>query len=546
MRVEAASIVGNTTRFLREHRVDVVVLLAVLLLTAASRILTMEPIENGGDPLDYWYFVKEWHHDIDVSHIRWNHHRARLGIHWMLWVVQSLFGEDPKYYYVAPVVVSVLVSGLVYLLARLSIGRSMLGRCTGILAVLLVLEFDPLVSASSQVRPAIFGCMYVLGGALCLAAYTQATTDRARILLSVAIAAFGFGGYLSVETSVFFLPGTLTIMWFSQRRWRDCALVCGLLFAGFCLETLFLRETGGESRLKAVAWRGIGQRTPSYWQFLERLTSKLNGDSYKLVLYSFFVAGPIVLVLGSTVARISALLPMFFLVFVVLVPRGLSPLRPMLPMRDRYFDLMVPFAFITHVSLIALMAREALERLPRLRLVRAPVGETRGFHWLVERRATLCAAFVGLVAAGYGAKVWSENKAHLRNHPFQETSQTYAIVSDAYARGLPIIADWDMSRGGPNGRARDLHWAYNGFLSSELLLENGKLKDYMYDRATRALNKREVYMPATLDAAAVAEYVRKNPRCVLRLSGRKWPNSATDFVKLSTNRKLPKDCKSPK
>jgi hypothetical protein len=82
----------------------------------------------------------------------------------------------------------------------------------------------------------------------------------------VLIALFAYGGYLSVETSVFFLPGIVVVMWLAHRSFKDCALACGILLAGFAVETVFMRSTGGESRLKAVAWRGIGSKTSSSYR----------------------------------------------------------------------------------------------------------------------------------------------------------------------------------------------------------------------------------------------------------------------------------------
>ncbi len=542
------SLWASVSGFLARHRFDVGLVVAVMALTLVSRILTMQPIENGGDPLDYWYFVKQWSHHIDMEKVGWNHHRARLGIHWMVWVVQKLFGENPKFYYVAPIFVSTLVSGLMYVLGLLSVGRSTLGRAAGILGVLLLLEFDPLIWASSQLRPAIFGCMYVLAGAICLSAYVQASTVRARRVCSVLIALFAYGGYLSVETSVFFIPGIVVVMWLAHRSFKDCAIVCGILLAGFAVETVFMRSTGGESRLKAVAWRGIGSKTSSYWIFFERLTTSLGEDAYKLLIYTYFISGPALLILSKNpTARIVAFLPMLFLFFVVMVPRGLSPLRPMLPMRDRYFDLMIPFGIITNVALATLLVRRSFEQLGTVVLKTKTLAETRLGGWCAAQRAPLCIFVTVLLTVGYSSKVWAENAPRRRDTtPFKDSSQMYSILSDAYERGLPIIGDWDMDRGGKSGRSRDLHWAFNGFIRSDLLLENGSLGKYRYDSQTHALNSREVYMPASLDADAVAKYAKANPKCVVRLQARKWGNAGARFVKLSTTKKLPASCKSPR
>src|SRR5262249_6746010 len=150
-------------QWLMAYGLDAAILLATLGLTVLLRWAALEPIENGGDPLDNWFFVKQWAHNTGVFSGYLNHHNARFGIHWLTWLVQRVFGTAAQYYYLPSLFASVVCSLLTYIL-----GRQVAGRAVGVVAVLFLLEFDPFTFASSQLRPGSFEAMYMLGALICL------------------------------------------------------------------------------------------------------------------------------------------------------------------------------------------------------------------------------------------------------------------------------------------------------------------------------------------------------------------------------------------
>lgn len=464
-----------------------------------ARWITLEPIELSGDPLDYWYFVRQWSYPNDIT--SFNHHDARFGIHSLLWLVQKLFGEHPKYTYVAPLFASTVVTALTYVL-----GRLLRSRAAGLVSAVLVLEFDPFIRASSQIRPSLFSAMYVMAAAVCLVLYCRAAPER-RLRPLIGAGTFAFFSYLAHEPNLFFLPGMVVGIWLGHRRWRDCALFTGVLVAAFVAETSLHWVITEGSRLASVENRAVGPRTTSLWQILDRMTRHLE-EPWKLVFYPFFVSGPAYFVTRRGAAdRVVALLPAGYLFLAVFAIRRLEPLRTVMPMNSRYLDAAVPFCILCSVLLGAYLAgqlwEEVTERWPSIRR-----------HW-----PALGGAFAVVVLVAYSAKTWSESGSRLRNHPVAEVERAYGLINDAYARGLPVLAPWDRKLKRNQVRAPGLHWAAKGFVRSDLLLTDGKLLRFDYYRDTAAVpgSGKLAYFPASLDAKAVAQLRRERPDCVVEL-----------------------------
>jgi hypothetical protein len=486
-----------------------------------ARWLTLEPIELSGDPLDYWYFVRQWSYPNDIT--SFNHHDARFGIHTLLWLVQKLFGEHPKYTYVAPLFASTVVTALTYVLGRLLRSRS-----AGLISAIVVLEFDPFIRASSQIRPSLFSAMYVLAAAVCLVLYCRAAPER-RVRPLVGAGVLAFLSYLAHEPNLFFLPGMVISIWLGQRRWRDCALFTGLLVAAFFAETSLHWVITEGSRLASVENRAVGPQATSLWQVLDRMTRHLE-EPWKLVFYPFFVSGPAYFALRRGAAdRVVALLPAGYLFLAVFAIRRLEPLRTVMPMNSRYLDAAVPFCILCSVLLGAYLAGQ----------LRDEIAE----RWVPVRRhwPVLGGAFAGVLLVAYSAKTWTESGSRLRHHPVVEVERAYDLINDAYARGLPILAPWDRKLKRNQVRAPGLHWAAKGFVRSDLLLTDGKLLRFDYYRDTAAVpgGGKLAYFPASLDAKAVAQLRRERPECVVEL-GR-----AGRFSRVPAARApLPGDCPS--
>ena len=512
-------------RLIKQNWLDIALVLAVATVTLLSRWATLEPIELSGDPLDYWFFVKSWFYGGEFGKL--DHHDARFGIHIWLFLVQLVCGESAENTYIAPLAVSTIVSVLTYVLTR-----QLSSRAAGVLAAFLVIEFDAFVRLSSQIRPEMFGAMYILASSIALVAYGRAAPER-RLIPFLCATGFLVLGYLTRLDNLLFTPAFLLLLWQGQRRWRDVLLFGGLLVAGFLAETLVHVVLAGGSRLSAEVPRGSGPPIAEYVRVLDRVTKYLE-DSGKLIFYPFIASAPALLATtrgtkNAHAGRVVALLPLSFLALVIFGIRSVDPIRPFMPMHSRYLDGAAPHCIIATSIVIQQGVASLLPRTSRF--------------W--SRRTTGIVSLLAVVGVLFGHGVGALRAIERRPasaHPFREARRQFLLLSDAYERGLPIIgpADKTIKLGKKRiPRSPPMHWAYKGFVRSDLLLnERGKLTKFEY-RLTKSIspNSRTVYLPRDLARAEVANAARDRI-CTVTLARR------GRFVDIRGNHTaLPPQCK---
>jgi hypothetical protein len=503
---------------IRTYGADAAFVVVLVGLALFVRWIRLEPIENGGDPLDNWYFVRQWHHE-NLAYGRIDHHASRFGIHWITYVAQLALGTHPRVYYAPPLFASVVCTALTYV-----VGRQVSGKLVGFVAALLVLECEPFVSASSQLRPAIFETMYALAAVACLVQSIGA--PRARPWL-VGSAILVFLAYLSHEPDAFLVPGMLLVVWASRRNVRDV-----LVFGG-TLAVLLLAETAAYS-LFTQYWGRIDVLSGSHLQrpgpprtfgyLLERFTKA--DDAVKFAFYPFFLTGPLLLIFARNIKERSvALVCAGFLLLATFFVRSVDPLIVFMQHRDRYILVVVPLAYITTLHCIVGAGTAILERFGR--------------HAKAIPHAVPPLLARGIVCVGVAALVvvvgWRATNAVRRPHPFRSIDAIYETLNDTYQRNLPIIGKVSR-RMEKITQVRTLHWAHKGFLKDEFFLSDGSLRDFSYGDDLAELNKNERYFPdvPVLDAARVRALEKRG--CALRLTSR------GTSVELSRKKRLPQRC----
>jgi dolichyl-phosphate-mannose-protein mannosyltransferase len=535
------------TEFLRSARersrpwvasygLDVVLCLLLTALTLYVRWASLEPIESGGDPLDNWFWVKQWAHNTGLLSGYLNHHNSRFGIHWLTWIVQRLFGTEPVYYYVAPVFASTLCSLLLYLL-----GRQIASRAVGVIAVLMLLEFDGFIPASSQLRPGVFEALYILGCVnLLVLGMNRAGASRDRALAGAAFMAFM--AWLAKEPTCFFLPGIGLVLLLGQRRVRDLAIFVGVFAFFLGLETLAYNVFTIYPHRAAVIMGSHGRSTPpahDFWYLFTRFTKA--DDGWRLVYYFFFAAALALLAsIRSFTQKAVVLIAASFLFLSTFAFKSIDPIRLWMPMNDRYLTAAIPLALAANAIVVveaAIAARAALTRgLHLISRARIDLGVRR---W-PELMAAL--ALAGCMLGMY-VKTRSVTAANRAHHPLDETPRLYALISDAYARGLPMVGavtGAPKRKGGP-AQARSLHWAVKGFVDEKLLLDaSGQLPHFSYS-SLGAIGKKWRYAPVTpaRSDSAVGEMMKSDPECVLLF---KDLNSVPNVAPSSDEWQMPERC----
>ncbi len=511
---------------LMKYGFDVAICLALCGLSLWSRWTTLEPIELSGDPLDYWYFVKKWFYGGEWGKL--NHHDARFGIHLWLFLIQSTLGESSQFIYLAPLLASTMVILLSYVLTRL-----ISTRAAGIAVCAILIEFDPFIRASSQVRPGIFSAMYVLATSLALVLYARAPADKRFKPLGFVVV-FLLLSYLTKLPNLFFTPAVLLVMFLAQRKWKDLGFFAALLVCGFLAESLLQYLIAGGTRVTSSFGRGSGPALREYWDVVLRMTRYLY-DECKLIFYPFFAAAPALLAFyggtkKSSAAQTIVLLPAAFLLIVTFGVRSWEPIRPFQPFHPRYLNVVIPHCTIASVVVVQTALQWWGER-------------SRRAWWGPRTVAVLSFGLALLPAAAHASWLKELNeKNENRTHPWTQAHRSYVMITDAYERGLPIIGPSDKRIGRKRfPRSPPLHWAHKGFVRSDLLVnEEGKLPRFRYQKITRRLSKKssKVYIPRELRRRAVRRAYRKR-KCAVILRRR------DRFVSIYGDEwRLPQECNS--
>jgi hypothetical protein len=509
--------------FFRTHGVELSLVVALAALTLFVRLVRLEPIENGGDPLDNWYFVRQWAYDNDPGRARLDHHASRFGIHWITWIAQTLFGTHPRVYYVPQIFASTVATLLTY-----ALGRLVSGRLVGLVAAALLLECPPFVSASSQLRPGIFQTMYALAAAVCLVRFVD-REGRAALAWLSASALFIFLAYLSHEPSAFLAPGAMLVVWLKRRNVRDLlafsAVLGGLVLAETAAYALF---THYSSRVDVLAGSHLTQPAPprTVGYLFERFTRA--GPAIKLAYYPFFVAGPLLLVLRRPLReRAVVLLAGSFLFLATFFVRSVDPIVTFLAVADRYILVAVPLAYVATLQCLVVVTRGTMPRIGvSASFDRVPSWAPRALGWAGA------AALMVLVA-------WRAESMARRPHPFRTLDAIYDTLNDTYRRKLPIIGRVTARksmRGGTLVQVRALHWVHKGFLKDEFFVENGRLPDFKYAGLPR-LSKNERYLPDVPELDAKRVETLEKQGCALRLENR------GPFIVMSRQKRFPSRCR---
>ena len=444
--------------------------------------------------------------------------------------MQVVFGEAAQFTYVAPLFAQTVVIGASYVLTRM-----VSTRAAGVLVVAILCEFDPYVRASSQIRPGMFSAMYVLLLAIALVLYCRAKPSK-RIGPLLAIGVLSVLSYLTKISNLFFTPAVLLVMYLGQRRKGDVLGFLGLLALGFALESVVHFLMVGGTRVTSTFKRGPGPPLQAYLDLTYRLTRYLE-DPYKLVIYPFFIAGPLLpAVIPSERKRAAALsislLPISFLLIITFGVRSFDPLRSFMPFHSRYLNEVIPLCVVAVVVVLQVGVKAIVSQVtPRL---------GREGQRFASGTFSMAAALAALgMHFGYLRELSSRQDPG--NHPFAQARRAYLLLSDTYERGLPILAPSDkrVSPRSKHWRSPPLHWAQKGFVRSELLLnQNGKLPRFTYQRMTRPISSRSrtMYLPASLPQKAVYRAYRRGD-CVVTLIRR------DRFVSIEgTHLALPETC----
>jgi hypothetical protein len=432
------------------------ILTALVLFTLIFRLLTLMMPHTGVDERDYWSAGKAIVSEAPYPDVQ--HRTVRWPIILPVALTQLLFGTHPNVYYVAPLVVGCLVAALFY-----STGRRLGGRLVGFFAALGFILFPYMIRAGSQIRPEIFGVLFMLLAIRFLHAHAGAgaqghapapvpNPNRARFdrnLLFIAGALFL--AYLTKITSVFFVPGVLLYLWLRPRLetepappgagFRDALIVALILLGLFLSETLLYGLFRGQwlGRAGVILENHLSQDfapLPSVWALFRRYAPENLPLYWSVPLALFPVAAAYLWKARRRATAALFVLPLatFLFVFTFAVS-SLDPVVPTERFIHRYFMPALPFVLLLDsLAFVTLLSTRRIEHWAH-RIPPAPAAV--GF---------LAVMLLGISAVFASGKLpesvdrYYTSPLNLSEHPLTLNSRYLRQLNAAYLKGTPLVA----------------------------------------------------------------------------------------------------------
>lgn len=499
----------------REHGADLANVLFLGALTALVYTLDLDSIGIGGDAIRKWHFVRQWFHHNHFAHARWDHHMARIGMNAIAFVSQVILGRGPLVYYVPA-----LAAGVVSAMTVYACGKRLGSRMVGVLAALGLVAFKPAHTASTQFLPEVFSGTYAIVAGYFFIRYAQATSRRLAWLSAVSVSLFV--AYLAKETALFFVPGFVLAVWLVGRetRWRDAAILLGILAVGALLETAtFALFTDYQHRFAVVSEQhnfdpSPDDVLPGFFSLFVRYAKAL--PEWQVAFYAFLPAALAVALFSRDPTSVGLVLSaasyFFFLTFLV---RRVNPLVVWQSFHSRYLDCGAPFVFLILALFLRLVAR-------------AISGKVAAIPRLLERLSPLARArnvVVPVLCVAIGVVTYLRARPHLDEHPFAVLPREAAVLNDAYRRNLPIYSTRNV-----NG----LWAAYSVLLDDRLLDKDGVLP--AYDEAKLFWNKQMFLLrdPTSYNPDKVRRLIRR--RCAVEVNGK------AGYFSVRPRTNLPPEC----
>lgn len=483
---------------------DIVIVVALLALFGLVHRF-VQYVEFGGDAVAKWHFVRQWFWGNDVLHGKLDHHTGRMGVNLLTGLVQAIFGRNWRAYYIAPFFVAMLQVPFIYL-----IGKRLLNRCAGVIAVLIYTYLETVHRSASQLLPDGYAGTYAVIAAYLFLRFAEAPETKKRPLL-IGLAAVAFGGYLAKETFVFFYPGLVLSIWLVRRNLRDLALFLGILLGGLLFETgLYAALTNYSSRYAAIrGTHGAAGNWPvvTFESMVEQRFSEMT-NVWKYLMFFSLAAALWQIALhqhkaqqGRGVALIGVS-QIFLLTFMV---KSVNPIRLWQSFDPRYIDPFTPFAALMTGCLLAATLERGWLALPKLGFIERYGPQASPGHAAVFTLACLA------VPALY---TWRDQREHPPRDAFVLGARLAGLANTTYDRNLPLLQRRRQ-------KAKDLAVMYNVYMSDKRLAKDGKLPDF--DEAKRMepdLNMIYIVKDPSVYSASVLKRLDR-AGCVVEVSRNK-------------------------
>lgn len=388
---------------------------AFLLFTLFYRLVTLQPIEDGGDGLFYWQAIKRLVLGLPYGEL--THWSTRFALILPQYLLCLVAGTHPLTYYVFPFILSVAATMAVYLVAK-----RLYDTRTAAFGAALFMFFPLITRASSQLLPGIYSAAFAV---FAFAFLVKFYLSENRSVLWIMVSAFWlFLAYESTIINLFFMPGFVAAFYLVRKRVRDPLIFAALLFCLFLIETALYYVFTGDvlARAHAITENHLESDQLIPVTFFDLLYRVVRPGVY-FVIVSVFAFVAIIMAMRKKDRSVTWLISLpvlsYYLLNVFMV-KSLVPLVPFTRSQPRYWVAVLPV-----ISLLAALGFFTLMRGMRNRKI-----------------PELLPIIILLVPLSYNLFLARSN---FKQHPFVYTIEIESRILQAIERKVPLLADCDAA-----------------------------------------------------------------------------------------------------
>lgn len=413
------------------------ILFLIIFFGLFFRFLTITNIETGGDAAGVWFAAKQIYYGLPYGI---NHHSARFGMIFPVYLSQVIFGTHPVVYYFIPLFFFVLQVVFLYKIAVRAYGINL-----AFLSSLVLIFLPKMFSHAVQIKPDGFCAAYILICVYFLFKFNDSKNNSYIYLLTASL--FMFFAYMTKETSLFFLPGLAICIWIMKRKLKYVIAFGALLFALFLGETAIYYLTMGLKLGRAQIITGSHLESgnllalPSTWNLFLRY-AQLN--VLEKIYFFAYLAGTCFLFIKAKSIKMDEkvksllIIPLAFFVLLTFAVKSINPVVPAMSFNPRHLVPAAPFmSFIISYSIIVL-AGYVRKSWSGVLLTEEKKSSVKLYAGITGVLSVLSLIVVIIVLPHFPQAARS---SFLGEHPFITTFQYHTILNNAYRNGIPVVQE---------------------------------------------------------------------------------------------------------
>lgn len=327
----------ETTHPIERYRFHI--LIGIILFSVATRIVTAEYLDIGGDNAYRWMYAKFLAEGVPIVH--WYQQTARWAILFPLAGLIKIFGHNPVVTYILPIFFSTLTALLICL-----IGERLHSLRLGVSTALITILFPQMAQTGSQLWPGVFNLAYLT---LCVWLILVWLDKGAIVFLILAAISF-FLGWGARVTMAYSYPGLALLIWLPRKDFKSLCIFSFTL-GGLCLVEwgMFWHYTGISMGRLGVVTSSLARYDEFNTTFADYLLNitKLTKLKGLLPIWILCMAASIYTTFSSDMRwRATAWLYIIHATLLVYMIASVHPFRLAIPVGTRFWGAIAPLGLL--------------------------------------------------------------------------------------------------------------------------------------------------------------------------------------------------------